>query len=197
MVLGITGNIASGKSSVAREFASLGAAVVDADQLARDAVAPGSAALERLVGSFGEQILTAAGTLDRERLGEMIFADDEARQRLNAIVHPAIAELAEARLNELSQRQDVPLVVYEAALLFEAGAEKRVDRVLVVKIDPQVQLQRLLQRDQLSQESAQQRMAAQMSQAEKINRADFVIDNSGTPQEMKRQVASLWTKLTS
>jgi dephospho-CoA kinase len=196
LVLGITGGIASGKSSVAAIFADLGAVVVSADHLAREAVAPGTATLARLVEAFGPTILDAAGELDREALGRIVFADRAARQRLNAITHPAIARLSDARLSEL-RVQEIPLVVYEAPLLFEAGAEQRVDRVLVVTVDPAVQQQRLATRDGLDAGEIASRIAAQWPQAEKVARADYVIDNSGPIEQTRRQVAALHRFLLS
>jgi len=191
LVLGLTGGIASGKSSVAAMFADLGAVVVSADQLAREAVAPGSPALAELVTAFGATILTPAGDLDRKALGQVVFADAAARERLNAITHPAIARLAEARLREL-RASGLPLVIYEAALLFEAGAEARVDAVLVVAIDPALQQGRLAGRDRLDPEAVQARIGAQWPQAVKVARADFVIDNSGRFAETRRQVVALY-----
>ncbi|AMV71319.1 dephospho-CoA kinase [Desulfuromonas carbonis] len=196
MILGITGSIASGKSTVSAMFEARGAVLVSADQLAREAVRPGSATLARLVERFGAEILASSGKLDRARLGTMIFADPAARQDLNRIIHPAIAALAEEELAIL-RRSGAPLVVYEAPLLFEAGASDRVDRVLVVTVDPEVQLQRLMRRDGLDAEAARQRVAAQMPQAEKLARADFVIDNSGSRKLTEDQVAALWTRLTA
>ncbi len=193
MILGVTGNIASGKSSVCRELARRGAVVVDADQLAREVVKPGSTVLEQLVTAFGEDILKADGSLDRQRLGTLVFFDPVARQRLNAIIHPAIAALSVTRLQEL--RAAAPLIVYEAPLLFEVGAETRVDKVLVVTIDPEVQLARLMERDGLDQQSAQQRIDAQMLQEQKIARADYVIDNSASKEETMAQVERLWPLL--
>lgn len=195
LILGITGNIASGKSLIAGAFARKGAALVDADQLAREAVAPGSPVLRQLSAAFGVEILHDNGELNRDRLAQIIFADASARQELNRITHPAIAELATRRLEQLKDQPGVPLVVYEAPLLFEAGAEKRVDRVLVVSIDPQVQLRRLMARDGLEEAAARQRLAAQMPQQEKLARADYVIDNSGSVEEALRQVDTLWDKL--
>jgi len=196
LVLGLTGGIASGKSSVAAMFAELGAVVVSADQLAREAVAPGSATLQALATAFGPAILGPAGELDRVALGRMVFADPAARERLNAITHPAIARLADARLRELRAR-NVPLVVYEAALLFEAGAERRVDRVLVVTIDPAIQRARLKDRDQLDATAIESRISSQWPQTDKVVRADFVIDNSGPLEETCRQVAALYDFLLS
>lgn len=195
LILGITGNIASGKSTIAGAFARLGAALVDADQLARDVVAPKSPVLQTLVARFGAEILLPEGSLDRERLGQIIFTDSVARQDLNQIMHPAIGQLAVERLQQLKKKPGLSLVVYEAPLLFEAGAEGRVDQVLVVKIEPQVQVQRLMQRDQLDEVAAQQRIATQMPQGEKLARADYVIDNSGTVAEALQQVDSLWQEL--
>jgi dephospho-CoA kinase len=147
-----------------------------------------------MVATFGESILDTAGGLHRERLGAMVFADPQARERLNAITHPAIARLAERRLQAL-RRQKVPLVLYEAALLFEAGAEKRVDRVLAVIAAPRLQQDRLCARDRLSAAAARERIAAQWPQAEKVARADYVIDNSGPLEETRRQVCALYQQL--
>ena len=194
MILGLTGGIASGKSTVADRFAALGAVVVNADLLAREAVAPGTAALAELAAAFGEAILTPQGALDRARLAEVVFDDTVARARLEAITHPAIAALAEARLAGLVA-QGHELIVYEAPLLFEAGAEKRVDRVLLVLVDPQVQLARLMARDQLDEAAARARVAAQWPQADKVARADYVIDNSGSPEETARMVSALYGEL--
>lgn len=193
MILGVTGNIASGKSSVCRELARRGAQVVDADQLAREVVAPGSPVLEQLVAAFGEDILKADGSLDRQCLGDLVFSDPSARERLNAIIHPAIAALSAQRLQKL--RDTAPLVIYEAPLLYEVGAETRVDKVLLVTIDPEVQLARLMERDGLDVRSAQQRLAAQMPQEQKIARADYLVDNSAGRAETIAQIEELWPLL--
>ena len=191
MILAITGNIASGKSSVARELQRRGAVVVDADQLAREVVAPGGAVLQKLVEAFGREIVQADGTLDRTLLGRRIFADGKARDRLNSIIHPAIAEVSVRRLRQLKE-EGHPLVVYEAPLLYEAGAETRVDKVVVVTVTSEVQLQRLMERDGFDRSSACQRMDAQMPQQEKISRADYLIDNSGTWEQTLAQIDRLW-----
>lgn len=196
MVLGITGNIASGKSTVAKWFAEFGAKVVSADQLAREVVAPGSEVLRDIVRRFGADILTGSGELDREQLGRIIFADSGARHDLNRIVHPALARLAETRLHELRQAGH-PLIVYEAPLLFEAGARQRVDRVLVVTVTEEEQIRRLRQRDGIDALEARRRMAAQMPQAEKASQADFLIDNSGSLDACREQVRQLAGKLLS
>ena len=194
LILGLTGGIGAGKSTVAAIFAELGATVVSADQLAREVVAPGTPTLQALVAVFGTTILDATGHLAREQLAEIIFADPQARERLNAIIHPTIATLAESRLQAL-RRQQVPLVVYEAPLLFEAGAEGRVDRILAVIASPKLQEQRLCTRDRIDPAAARERIAAQWPQAEKVARADYIIDNSGELAETRRQVRALYQQL--
>jgi len=195
MILGLTGGIASGKSFVADCFVECGALLVSADLLAREVVNPGSPTLARLVDAFGAEILTPGGSLSREVMAQTAFADPAARRLLESITHPAIAHLAECRLSELN-RSPHDLIVYEAPLLFEAGAESRVDQVLVVVAEPEVQLRRLLQRDSLNEAEARQRIAAQWSQADKVQKADFVIDNSGTLQQTRIMVAALYDYLT-
>jgi dephospho-CoA kinase len=195
MILGLTGGIASGKSFVADCFVECGALLVSADLLAREVVNPGSPTLAKLVDAFGVDILTPGGFLNREVMAQTAFADPVARRLLESITHPAIAHLAECRLAELN-RSPHDLIVYEVPLLFEAGAESRVDQVLVVVVDPEVQLARLLQRDSLSAAEARQRIAAQWPQADKVQKADFVIDNSGTLQQTRIAVAALYDYLT-
>ncbi len=194
MVLGITGGIATGKSSVAAMFGELGAAVVSADDLARRAVAPGSPALAALVERFGGDILAGDGTLDRAALAAIVFRDAAARADLNRITHPAIAALAEATLGEL-RASGQRLIVYEAPLLFEAGAASRVDRILVVTADADSQRRRLVARDGIGADEAQARIAAQMPLAEKVRRADHVIDNSGPPERTRAEVEALYREL--
>lgn len=195
MVLGVTGGIAAGKSMVTEAFRQMGAVVVGADQLAREVVRPGTRVLEKLVERFGRDILRADGHLDRPALANLIFSDSRAREDLNAIMHPAIAELADKRLEELKARQP-ELIVYEVPLLFETGAEKRVDAVLVVTAREDVQLRRLMSRDGLDEEQARARLESQMPQAQKVARADYVIDNSASRDETLRQARELFAKLT-
>lgn len=196
MILGITGGIASGKTLVTRILRQLGAAVVSADELAREVVAPGSVTFARLVEHFGPGILLPSGELDRPALGARIFADPQARAALNTITHPAIAALSLARLAQL-RVADWPLVVYEAPLLYEAGAESRVDAVLVVTVPDTQQLQRLMARDQLSEAAARERIAAQLPQAEKAARADFVIANDDTVAALEAKVKALFVRLAA
>ncbi|BEH09046.1 MULTISPECIES: dephospho-CoA kinase [Geobacter] len=192
-IVGLTGGIASGKSTVSRILERLGAVVIDADQLAREAVMPGTSAHRSIVAAFGEGILLPDGSIDRKALGSIIFADSSARKRLEAITHPAIRELAELRLAEL-RRSGVPVAVYMAALLIEAGATDRVDEVWVVYVDRETQVRRVMARDGLSRLEAEQRLAAQMPMEEKAARGQVVVDNNGTPEELERRVEEIWAK---
>jgi len=196
MTLGVTGSIGAGKSTVARFFAECGAVVVSADALARELVAPGTPLLAELVRRFGAAVLDAAGELDRPRMAQRIFADAAARKALERLLHPAIAALAAQRL-AAARDAGAPLVIYEAPLLFEAGAERQVDRVLVVTVAAEEQLRRLCDRDGLEPEEARRRIAAQWSQADKAARADYVIDNSGPAAQTRSAVATLFNRLTA
>ena len=193
MILGVTGGIATGKSSVTRALAELGAAVVSADEVARDVVAPGPV-LDRLAQRFGAKVLLPDGTLDRQTLGAIVFTNAAARADLNGIMHPAIIAEVERRIAELV-RHRVPLIVYEAPLLFETGGEKRVDAVLVVLVDPATQLARLMARDGRGEADARSRIAAQQPLADKVSRADYLIDNSGAPEDTLVQVKALYHHL--
>lgn len=192
-IIGLTGGIASGKSTVSRILERLGAVVIDADQLAREAVMPDRSAHQAIVAAFGEGVLLPDGTIDRKALGRIIFADPSARKRLEAITHPAIRELAEQRLAEL-RRSGVSVAVYMAALLIEAGATDRVDEVWVVYVDRETQVRRVMARDGLSRSEAEQRLAAQMPMEEKAERGQVVINNNGTPEELERRVKGVWSK---
>ena len=196
IVLGITGGIACGKSLISRFFEELGAVVLSADALAREAVRPGEVVFKQIVAHFGEDILTAEGAIDRAHLARRIFLFPDERQILNQLTHPAIARLADRRIEELRQRQGVRLIVYEAPLLFEAGREDSVDLVLVVSSDPQRQLERLMRRDNLSREEAMQRISAQIPLAEQVARADIVIENNGSLKETQQLVSHIYSELT-
>jgi dephospho-CoA kinase len=194
MVLGLTGGIASGKSTVANIFRELGARVVSADDLAREVVRPGSVTLQDIVARFGPEILDEAGNLNRRMMAERIFSNRGERSALNRITHPAIARLAARRFREM-ERAGARLIVYDAPLLFEAAAEGQVDAVLVVTIAPDRQLKRLMARNGLSRSEAMARIESQMPQQEKTARADFLIDNSGSVEETRQQVRALMARL--
>lgn len=190
MVIGLTGGIASGKSLVSEELARRGAALVDADQVSRELTRPGSPVLAKLVEAFGPDILQSDGLLDRKGLAGRVFGDPRALERLNQITHPAIWKEIHHQLGELSQTH--PVVVLVAPLLLEHGGERYVDQVWVVHVRPEVQLERLMRRDGLSAEQAEARRSAQISASERLQRADVVIDNSGSPEETVRQIESSW-----
>jgi dephospho-CoA kinase len=189
-VVGLTGGIAAGKSTVARRFEELGAAIVDADKLARDAVAKGSEGLAEIVAAFGEGVLLSDGELDRKALGARVFADAGLRARLNAITHPRIAQLGALQIAEHTRR-GAPYVLYEAALIVESGLHRGFQALVVVSVDPVVQLARLIERDGLSESEAKARIAAQMPLEKKVEVADFVIDNSGEPDALRERVAEV------
>jgi dephospho-CoA kinase len=192
-VIGLTGGIASGKSTVAGILEKLGAAIVDADQLARDVVAPDEEAYRAIVAEFGATILNPDRTIDRAALGKLVFADPAARGRLERITHPAIARRAEKQLAALKEG-GVPVIVYMAPLLIEAGVTSRVDEIWVVYADRETQLARLMERDGISREEALQRVAAQMPMEEKRTYGKVVIDNRGTREETERQVREIWVR---
>jgi dephospho-CoA kinase len=190
-VIGLTGGIATGKSSIARFFQAKGALVIDADQLAREAVEPGSRGLAEVIAAFGEGVLAADGRLDRQRLGALVFSDSRKRRQLEGILHPEIKRLAEERIARAAGRGQ-RVLFYMAPLLIEAGATDRVDEVWVVTVRPEVQLERLVLRDGISRDEAQRIIDSQMPLAEKEKQGRVVIDNSGTPEETSRRLAEIW-----
>ena len=190
-MIGLTGGIASGKSTVAGMLAALGAEVIDADQVARDLVAQGQPALDEIVAAFGAAVLTASGELDRKRLGARVFAEPSERRRLDAILHPRIGAETARRIAEAGAR-GVPVVVYEAALLVENGLHRLLDGLIVVAVDEAVQRTRLSSRDQLAGDEVAQRLAAQAPLADKLAAADYVIDNQGDREATRRQVEAAW-----
>lgn len=194
-VIGLTGGIATGKSTVARFFSGLGIPVIDADQLAREAVLPESPALKEIAAVFGTEILMRDGALDRKRLGALIFASPEKRRRLEGILHPAIRALAEERISQAAAGGHKRLI-YMAPLLIEAGATERVDDIWVVTVRPEVQLERLMQRDGIPREQAQRMIDSQMPLAEKEQYGRVVIDNSGTEAETMNILAAAWAQET-
>jgi len=195
LLVGLTGGIASGKSTVTRQLAELGCHVIDADVLAREVVAPGEPAWREIVEAFGREVLQRDETLDRARLGALVFADPERRRRLEAITHPAIQARRQAALAELTARGFDGLVIQDAALLIEAGGATQVDRLVVVYATAEVQLERLRRRDGLEAAEAQRRLASQMPLVEKVRLAHYVIDNSDSPEETAGQVRAVHAAL--
>ena len=192
-VIGLTGGIASGKTSVARFFQDRGAVVIDADQLARSAVEPGTFGLERVVSAFGREILAPDGQLDRRRLAALVFSDPAKRVLLEEILHPEIKRLAEERITQAAEGGQ-RFVFYMAPLLIEAGVVDRVDEVWVVTVRPPVQLERLMQRDGIARDEALRIIASQMPLADKEKYGRIVIDNSGTPEETASRLTEIWAE---
>lgn len=192
-IIGLTGGIATGKSTVARLLAEHGARIIDADQLSREVVAPGSPLLAKVAELFGPEVISADGTLDRQGVRRLVFSDPARRRALEALLHPAIAALARIRLEEARQA-GAPVAVYMAPLLIEAGATDRVDEIWVVTVRPEVQLARLMARDHCTLEQARQIVEAQMPLAEKERFGLVVIENSGSLEETARQVDTAWRR---
>lgn len=190
-IIGLTGGIATGKTTVARFLEELGAAVIDADQLSRDVVAPGSPALAKIVELFGSAVLAPDGSIDRQAVRGLVFGDPLKRKQLEAIMHPAIKVVSEQRL-AAARAHGAAVAVYMAPLLIEAQATDRVDEVWVVTLRPEVQLERLMARDRCSREQAGQIIAAQMPLAEKEGYGVVVIDNSGSLEKTRDQVRAAW-----
>ncbi|QIT56266.1 dephospho-CoA kinase [Aquisalimonas sp. 2447] len=187
LIIGLTGGIASGKTTVSDLFAELGVPVVDADIAARRVVEPGQPALDELAAAFGQDVLTESGTLDRKRLRERAFADADLRQRLEAILHPRIHEHMEAELAAC----DGSYAIMAVPLLVEGELLHRVHRVLVVDVPEEVQIQRLMQRDGSSREQAQAMLGAQSRRDMRLQHADDIVDNTGSVDDLRRQIADL------
>lgn len=194
VVLGLTGGIASGKSTAVRWFLEHGIPVVDADQVVRELQQPGGLLLLAIQEAFGPGFILADGTLDRKALGQLIFNDPAAKKKLDGISHP----LVEARLQEEVARwrqQDAALLVLDVPLLFEAGLEKMTDLTAVVHVPFEVQLSRLMKRDGIDEDYARSKIASQASLDEKRAKADFVLDNGGDPLALTRQLTELYGQL--
>ena len=192
--IAITGGAGSGKSMVARMFQELGAAVLDADEIAHQVVAVGAPAWGKLKEAFGPEFFLENGGLNRPLMARKVFADPHARTRLNAIVHPYVCQEIRKRLEDLN-RQGVKIVLVEVPLLFETGLEGGYDKVIVVDTDPQEQVRRLLTRDRREEAEIQGIIAAQMPLRDKAARADYVVDNRGSLEETRRQVQIIWESL--
>lgn len=193
--VGLTGSIAVGKSYVSGVFAELGCRVLDADETAREVVAPGAPALGDVVTAFGPQILQSDGTLDRAGLGALVFADPDKRARLNAILHPYIIARQDERLREWESEEPNGIAIVDAALMIESGGYKRFDKLIVVHCRAEVQLERLMARSNLSRDEAEKRVAAQMPQEEKQKFADYLIDTSDGFEPARARTIEVYQEL--
>lgn len=193
-LVGLTGGIASGKSTVAKILRQLGAAIVDADVLSREVVAPGHDGWNEIVATFGREVLQADQTLDRQKLRTHIFNNPDARKKLEAIIHPRVRSLAEQRIREHAAA-GVELIVYEVPLLFEGKIHEWLRPVILVACDVNIQRQRLQQRDSIDAAAAQKIIDAQMSLEEKRRLADYVIENDGSLADLETQVRAVVAKI--
>ncbi len=195
--VGLTGGIASGKTTVAKLLAELGAFVIDADQLAHSLMEPGAAAYDRVVARFGARILDEHGRIVRARLAERVFHDVDSRRDLNAIVHPEVMSEAHRRMAAWAQPGRVSIAVFDAALLVETGLYREFHRLIVTRCSREMQLRRLLVRDGLSGEEAEARIDSQAPLADKLAVADYVVDTDGTLRETRKQVAGVYVALVA
>ena len=190
--VGLTGGIGAGKSEVSRRLAAQGAVIVDADMIAREVVAADTAGFAQVVEAFGRDVIGADGELDRARLGDIVFADEQKLASLNAIVHPRVG----ARMRELERAAGPSsIVVHDVPLIAENGLADAYDLVVVVDVSPRIQLDRLVRHRGMSRAQAQARMAAQARREQRLSIADIVVDNSGSLAELDRQVGELWSEL--
>ncbi|WP_319004471.1 dephospho-CoA kinase [Halobacillus litoralis] len=190
LVIGLTGSIATGKSTIAQMFKDMEIPVIDADQISKDVVEPGKPAYQDIVDVFGQDILQEDKSIDRKKLGKIIFSDETKRNQLNQIVHPRVRE-GMVQQRESYKSKHVPAVVLDIPLLFESSLTDYVEKTLVVFVDEQTQLERLMERDDSKREDAEERINAQIPIKEKAQMADAVINNNGTVEESKKQLRDI------
>ena len=193
--LGVTGGIASGKSTVAHMLEELGAPVIDTDVLAREVVEPGKPAFRAIVDYFGKQVLQGDGALDRKKISGIVFKDIEKRRKLEGLIHPRITEVVSSRLDAILKKDPDAIIQVVVPLLIETNQQQRYHRILVVYVPEQIQIQRLAKRDNITREAAANILKAQLSIDEKVAHADFVIHNDKTMEETREQVRDLWKRL--
>ena len=194
--VGLTGGIATGKSTAGKMFVELGCHLIDSDRITHQLFEPGQSVHKTVVEQFGKRIVAPDGTIDRRILGEIVFKEDpEARLKLNRLVHPAVIQRQQEWLNEMQQKDPDGVAIVDAALMIEAGTYKNYDKVIVVTCSPEIQKRRLLERSGLKEDAIDVRIRSQMPMSEKVKYADFVIDNSGDLAETRRQVTEINARL--
>lgn len=193
--VGLTGNIATGKSTVGAMFVELGCHLIDSDQISHQVYQPGTPVYEAIVAEFGKTILAPDGTIDRRILGDIVFKARQARARLNDLVHPAIIQRQREWLKDVEAEDPQAIAIVDAALMIEVGTYKNYDKLIVVTCTPEVQAERLRARSGLSEEQIEARIRSQMPPEEKVKYADFVIDNSGSLESTRRQVKKVFAAL--
>lgn len=194
LVVGLTGGICSGKSTVAGMFEKLGAVILDADQIAHELQAPGQPLFETIVQAFGREVVGEDGRIDRKRLGAIVFADPQARARLEKIMHPAIVAECERRIQQLAAH-GAAVCLLDAALLIESGRHGRFDAIILVEASEAIRLDRLMAQRRLSRDEAMRRIRSQMPREEKCRHAHFVIENGGSLEETEHLVKGVWGQL--
>ena len=197
LLVGLTGGIGSGKSEVSRRLAALGAVIVDADAIAREVVEPGTDGLAAVVAEFGDAVLAADGSLDREALAAVVFGDEQARRRLNGIVHPLVGARTMQLIVAAAEADPHAVVVNDVPLLAEGGMKDRYEAVVVVDTDPQTQLDRLVGMRGMTEADAKARMAAQATREQRLAIADYVIRNDGDLDQLQKQVEEVWNVLAA
>lgn len=195
IVAGLTGGIATGKSTVAAVFAAAGAVVIDADRIAHEAIAPGRPARDRIAARFGRDVLLSDGTIDRRKLGRIIFNDPQQKAQLEAIVHPEVKAEIGRRLAEIKRLQPRAVVILDVPLLIEAGMDRDLTELIVVYVPEELQRQRLMRRDRLTPAEALARIRSQMPIEKKKRHATVVIDNSASPDRTREQVLAIFANL--
>lgn len=195
IVVGLTGGLATGKSSVARLFQDCGAIVIDADELAREAVQPGRPAWRDIVREFGKKVLQPDRALDRQTLGRIVFGNRTKLKKLGAIVHPRVAREQSRLMREIARKEPEAVIIYDAPVLIEAGAHKRMDKIIVVAADQQTQIKRLHNRSHLTRAEALRRIRSQMPLVQKVAMADYVIDGTLSFEQTKNEVQRIYAEL--
>ena len=193
LVIGLTGSIGTGKSEAARQLEALGASIISANQVGHEAYTPNTEAWEHVVSAFGDEILQDDGEIDRRKLGTIVFSDPGQLERLNQIMHPRMAQMVADKV-EVLRRQGVEVVVVEAALLFEAGWDSLVEEVWTTDSPEQAVIERLKVRNGMSEEEARKRMSSQMGRTERLDRSDYVIENSGDMVALGVTIKELWDR---
>jgi dephospho-CoA kinase len=199
LIVGLTGGIVSGKSTVALMFKDLGAKIVDADKLGHSVILPHKPAWEKIVKMFGKDILQNDLTIDREKLGKIVFANQPLLKKLNEITHPEITKIIKKEIDSVKNKtyNQKKILIIDAALIYEAKIDRLMDKIIVVYIDEDEQIKRLIKRNNLSKDEALQRIKSQMPMKEKVKMADYVIDNSNSLDKTKKQVEKIWKNLVS
>ena len=193
--VGLTGGIATGKSTVGAMFVELGCHLIESDQITHQLFEPGQAVHAAVVKQFGNRVLALDGTIDRRILGDIVFKDPQARAKLNSLVHPAITQRQQEWLNDMKAQDPHGIAIVDAALMIEVGTYKNYDKVIVVTCSPEIQRERLRARSALSEEKIESRIRSQMANEEKAKYADFVIDNSGSVESTRVQVETVYQQL--